>query len=181
MKRIIFTVLALVVISGCAGTAVDFDISIERAPRGPYDVVAIGVYFGDRAPIRGFRTYPVDSEDKLHFRRRLVEALRESKAFTDVLDPSPALLPASALLLAADIRMTRGGWHTYSTLFGGGGNYWEGRHVGAQVVLRDSKGTHLAVFEISDGEFGRLADEAAAAIVRWSQGEGLKGHGTLRE
>ncbi len=176
MKRILFTVLALVVISGCAGTAVDFDISIERAPRGPYDVVAIGVYFGDRAPIRGFRTYPVDSEDKLHFRRRLVEALRESKAFTDVLDPSPALLPASALLLAADIRMTRGGWQ--STLFGGN---WEGRHVGAQVVLRDSKGTHLAVFEISDGEFDRLADEAAAAIVRWSQGEGLKGHGTLRE
>ena len=99
MKRIVFAV-ALVVLGGCAGTTID--VSIERAPRGPYDGVAVDHTNHIEFDPGGRRNFVGSSKDWLEFRRRLVEALRASDAFAELLDPDSAPLAESALRVSPE-------------------------------------------------------------------------------
>ena len=171
MKRIALAV-ALVVMGGCTGMT--FEPLNEQPPIGLYNVVGVRSPIGRRAMAN------------IGFQSRLLDALRGSKAFAEVevLEPGSAPLLDSGLRVSSSLweKKTRGGWNYFS-------GYTQGRHyVGATVLLWDSKARHVATFSTrhvatftirrygglsSSYEVGSLADEAAAAIVRWSRGEGL--------
>ncbi len=195
--RLAIVAMALAVLGGCTNP-ITIKPLLEQPSAGRYNVIAIGVFYDSGGPF-GYRSYPVDSDDKLYFYRRLVEALRGSKAFAEVLDPAPALihtqaewrqaaavLPASALLLTAKLwRKETGGAGDLLPMFPARTYY------GANVVLRDSKADDIVSFKLwwevrgsrvrarrldraeLDTVFRSLADETAAAIVRWSRGESL--------
>jgi hypothetical protein len=111
------------------------------------------------------------------FASRLLDALRGSKAFAEVevLEPESAPLPDSGLRVSSNVWEEETGG--YDVVWG---SFPVQQYVGATVELRDSKARQVAKFDIwrfgrlsSSYEVGSLADEAAAAIVRWSRGEGL--------
>ena len=157
MKRIALAV-ALVVMGGCAGmTIVPLYVS---PPTGLYNVVGV-------------------RSNNVGFQSRLLDALRGSKAFAEVevLEPESAPLPDSGLRVSSYVwEVETGGGYDFVL----GGRETVRRYVNVTVELRDSKARRVAKFRIwrfgslaSSYEVGSLADETAAAIVRWSQGRGL--------
>ena len=161
MKRIAVAV-ALVVMGGCTGTTVE--PLYEQSPTEPYNVVAIGRFSDPWGYQSGTN----------EFRRGLVWDLRRSKAFAEVIDPAPIPLPASALLLTAAMAEPKRGGLCQDHIFGTVCPFY----AGATVELRDSTGDLFTSFKLRVHGYGRavlskLAGETSAAIVRWSQGEGL--------
>ena len=201
--RLAIVAMALAVLGGCE-SGPTIEPHLVQPSAGRYNVVAIGGFCcaipnGSvenglvlrRSPSSGgaikpfIRVYSLGFDGQRLFRRRLVEALRGSKAFAEVLDPAPALLPASALLLTAETwRQVTGGCNwAYMFDFRPCDTYY-----GANVELRDSKASPVVSFKIwwsdkiwrersrdyrGSSKLGALADEAAAAIVGWSRGESL--------
>ena len=162
--RLAIAALALVVLVGCSG--ITMEVLGERVVSPGTGSVAIAIYeVGDAGGY--FRMYPVGSKNKRDFRRRLIEGLRRSKAFTEILDPPPALLPGPALVVSVKIGVKlTGGLFTRQS-----------RDEYAIVELRDSKEVVLAKFEIwGEVSWRSLANKIATAIARWSRGEGLTGN-----
>ncbi len=182
--RLAGVAMVLAVLGGCNGLPTTIikpqPVSaavLEQPSSGRYDVVAIGGITGSWA----------SSEDQLYFRRRLVEALRRSKEFAKVQDPAPEPLPASVLHLTAGLSLKRVCREMINWKLSGCRRWTYTSD--AKVELRDSKGDQVIWFEVSSHRhrvstvgsdenkdhslFGSMADEAAAAIVRWSRGESL--------
>lgn len=150
-------VVALAVLVGCSSPTVK--VISAGGPWPPAGSYAIAVEAKNA----------ISSEEKRYFRRRLVESLKRSKAFSEILEPQPAVLPASALLVHFDIR-----FFTIRTgLFGQGKG---ARQAFADVRLEDSARTFLlAHFKVGapGASLRSLANETVSTIEKLARGESL--------
>ena len=186
--RLAIAAMVLAVLVGCSGNTTEVFFR-EHVVSPGVGSVAIAIYEVGDAGGDYLRVdsppalLPASEKIKRDFRRRLVEGLRRSKAFTEILDPPPALLPAPALVVSAKIAVKyTSGFLNYQNMRGIFPSVVRERHINYAVVeLRDSKEVVLAKFEIwGEGEivfeWCSLAKKIARAIARWSRGEGLTGN-----
>lgn len=162
------TVLAAA-LSACSSV----DVRHETLPAAATNRLAVaGVVADDLALQRAARRYV----------RALVQDLRESGAFSEVLYPAPADLPDDTARLSARFVDGSEGIDAVRFLVGYGVAAPSAR---VEVRITDANGRDLAVFEQTaqstdgSGYYGgwdaidTLAARTAIAVTRWRRGEGL--------
>lgn len=166
-----------IILSACTTTTITPEIT-ER-PSQRVDTIAVG----------NLEAADTLWEDKIpYFRRALVERLRESKAFRQILDPAPEPLPEGTVRLSGHVTEIDKGSQALRLLIGFGAG--RARAAGT-FEIRDQDGTLLARFESRKAYSGgigiggidlldmdelaqRLGEETADTVIRWSQGRPLQ-------
>lgn len=182
----VWTVAAAGAAIGLAGCTTSTDVRYETAP--PPDVRIIAV---DRI----LAGSPEWERLARRLRRDLIKALEQDAADIDVMAIVPARLPPDALIIAGTLDEAETGNELFSTLIGYGVG---GATLKARFTVRGNDGVEFADFETSVndddpsaesvfvGGFGThlhplylddltepLADEVAAEILNWMDGESL--------
>jgi len=155
-------VSVLAVVSGCSTTAIT-PIS-SHPPTAHYQAIAIGE----------IEATPYTAA----FRRSVVQRLKESNAFVQILDPSPKPLPGSTVELTGKLGYDIGG----SVI----GYCCLPAYAAGHFYLKDEKGTVFGEFIARrdtnyglyndakmTGLFRGLGDAVADAVARWVRGNGF--------
>jgi len=175
----IFAAAASAVLLLCACTSTTITPMEGNASSKSYSTIAIGEITAKDS---------LWNSDTEVVRRALIKKLNETKAFAQVVDPAPTPLQDNAVLLTGEITDFDKGDKALRAIIGFG--------AGAATMtgvfkIRDSSGAVLTSFQTEKGYSGgagiggfdlvdmddlagKLGEETADVVVRWSKGQKLK-------
>ncbi len=180
-RGLIYLAIAAVGIGlgGCTTTTIT--PSLATVPTQSYERVAIGT-------VGIVKQYGQWGSLLPHFRHALVARLNKDTAFATVLDPAPANLPRSSILLSGNITLVNKGSKAARWIIGFGAGRAQ---VAGIFEIRDASGRLMASFESRKAYSGgagiggadfldmedliqQLGTETANSVIRWSNGQSLK-------
>lgn len=129
------SLMGALALTGCTGTTVKPTMTHQDAAK-TYSTVALGdVTVSDEL----WHTYAVEA------RRELADQLHAAQAFSQVLDPAPASLPAGAVLVSGRITEVEKGSAAARWIVGFGA----GRaHITGEFQLKDAAGTQIGTYSV---------------------------------